>query len=97
MPGSALKIGGLALAILVSIGVVLYVSNLHPLEQLEPLEPVEPEYSTTPPLPEEGAAQEVSAPAKSYPRTVYINGVELEFSEYHGKVYLQEESQTNTI
>jgi hypothetical protein len=89
MPSSALKIGGLALAILVGVGVLLYVSNLHHLEQLEPLEPVEPEYSTTPPLPEEGATQEVSTPAKSYPRTVYINGVELEFSEYHEKYFSQ--------
>ena len=87
MPSSNLKIGALALAILVGVGVVLYVSNLHPLEPLELLELVEPEYSAPSPLPEEEATQE--APAKSYPRTVYVNGVELKFSEYHGKYFSQ--------
>jgi|GEM_PF-3462225 len=89
MRSSVLKIGDLALAILVGVGVLLYVSNLHPLEPLKPLELVEPEHSTTPPLPEEEATQEVSTPAKSYPRTVYINGVELEFSEHHIKYFSQ--------
>jgi len=78
MPSSVLKIGGLALAILVGVGVLLYVSNLHPLEQLKPLEPPKPEHSATPPL-----------PAKSYPRKIHINGVELEFSEYHEKYFSQ--------